>query len=60
MSEFERITAIERGLALGIAWACLMRMHRRMRGEIEYLIDLAEAIETCRRMSFAVGGEVEL
>lgn len=60
MSEFERITMIERTLMPGIAWACLMRMHRRMRGEIAYLRDLAEAIETCRRTAFAVGGEVEL
>lgn len=60
MSEFERITMIERMLMPGIAWACLMQARRRMREEIAYLRDLAEAIETCRRMAFAVGEEVEL
>ena len=60
MSEFERIAAIEHSLALGIAWACLMQAHRRMREEIEYMVDLAEAIETCRRTAFEVGEEVEL
>ena len=60
MSELERIVAVESMMPLGIACACLMRMHRRVRGEIEYMVGLAEAIETCRRTAFAVGEEVEL
>ena len=60
MSEFERIAMIERMLAPGIAWARLVRMHRRMREHIEYMVGLAEAIETCRRTAFEVGEEVEL
>ena len=60
MSELERITAIECGLVFGIALACLMQARRQVREEVAYLRDLAEAIETCRRMAFEVDGEVEL
>lgn len=60
MGEFERITMIERMLAPGIVWACLMQARRRMREEVEYMVGLAEAIKTCRRTAFEVGEEVEL
>ena len=60
MSEFERIIAIERMVPLGIAWVCLVQARRQVREHIEYMVDLAEAIETCRRMARAVGGEAEL
>ena len=60
MGELERITAIECMMPLGIAWAYLMQARRRVREEIAYLRDLAEAIDTCRRMARAVGEEVEL
>lgn len=60
MSEFERITMIERMLMPGIALACLMQARRQVREHFEYMVDLAEAIETCRRTAFEVGEEVEL
>lgn len=60
MGEIERIAAIERMAPLGIAWAYLMHARRRMREEVEYMVDLAEAIETCRRTAFEGGEEVEL
>lgn len=60
MSEFERIVAIESMMPLGIAWECLMQARKQVRETVAYFCDLAEAIETCRRTAFAVGGEVEL
>lgn len=53
MSELNRIITIERGIFAGVAlWHI-----RQMREAARYLADLAESIETCRRMAF---GEDEL
>ena len=53
MSELNRIIAIERGIFAGIAlWHI-----RQVREAARYLADLAEAVETCRRVAF---GEDEI